>query len=171
MTVWNGDAFAKLTFTGVTGSVTASNQSVGPIDMGTLHVRTGGTGTFMWPGMIAPTIGSFFVSVLVETINAPNSSSGGIGLKFLRTSPTSMQGYLGEGRSNHVLLGLPYQQPSFLNYKEVVFGTFNLPVLSEGDADYQIYAEAVSIIPEPATYALMALGLAAVGVAARRRKV
>jgi hypothetical protein len=67
--------------------------------------------------------------------------------------------------------------PTLLNPQTVTFNLLNmrLPRATDGagftaTADVLFNVVSVPAIPEPGTYALMALGLAAVGVAARRRQ-
>jgi|GEM_PF-2578743 len=170
MKVWHHDAFAAFSFTGLTGTMTAANHGVGPIHFGTMHVRIGGAGPFTWPTMVAKTIPSFAMNVQLHTLNAPFNQTTGIGFKYLWGSPSFMHAFLGEGRGNYASMGLPSPQPSFLNYREVVFDNFLMPHIGTAtDGDYEVYASTVSLIPEPTTYALTALGLVVVGMVARRR--
>ena len=171
VTQWNGGAFAQVSFTGVTSSAFASNRASGPIGLGTLSVRYGGTGAFSWPSMVAPGIGSFDLYLTLQTLNAPNTGWSRIRFQFMQISPSLMRAYLGEAQSNYIMLDLPHPQPSHLTYREVVFDNLNLPHIDQlVDADYDIDAASVSVIPEPSSYALMALGLGAIGIVSRRRK-
>jgi PEP-CTERM motif len=168
---WNGDAFAELSFTGVTANALATNKASSPIYVGDLNVRYGGTGSFTWPAMVAPGIGSFAMFLRLQTINAPFTSTGRIQFQFMQVTPTLVGAYLGEAHANFLELGLPYPQPSHLNYHGLVFDAFNMPHIDQtDDADYQIFATSVSVIPEPSTYALLSVGLGMFAVAAKRRR-
>lgn len=171
VTQWNGGAFATVSFTGVTGATTASGYANGPIRVGTLNVRYGGSGAFTWPSMVAPGIGSFAMFVTLQTLNAPNAAWSRIRFQFMQISPSLIRAYLGEAQSNYISLAIPHPQPFATTYRDLVFDNFNMPHIDKlTDADYDIYATSVSVIPEPSTYALTAFGLAAIAFMARRKR-
>lgn len=168
ITLYNGDAFARITYTGVSGVATAANHRIGPVSFGTLHVAFGGTTVFTWPKMIAQTA-SFGLGLTFTPLGVVNPVQGHHSRGFIWTSPTNMASFFGERYSPYLFpdLGAP-PHPLGHSY-QVVFSEFNHPQLdATTPGDYDLTAT-VSLIPEPSTWAMMALGLAAVGVGARKR--
>lgn len=170
LTLWNGTAFAHLSYIGVTNSVTATNQRVGPVDFGTLQLSYGGTGEFTWPRLLAPTALSFGLRVNFMQLDGPLATTSGRSFRFGYTAPHIFSTFSGVSQSDYFSIGFAYPQPALLNYSAIVFDGFSLPQLDDRvPADFSMHAN-VGLIPEPSTYALMALGLLAVGVVARRRQ-
>lgn len=168
ITLYNGDAFARITYTGVSGIATAANHRTGPVSFGTLHVAFGGTTVFTWPKMIAQTA-SFGLGLTFTPLGVPSPVPGFNNRGFIWTSPTNMASFFGELYSPFIFpnLGAP-PHPLGHSYS-VVFSEFNHPQLdATAPGDYDLTAT-VSLIPEPTTWAMMALGLAVIGVGVRKR--
>lgn len=168
ITLHNGSAFATITYTGYTGSLTAANFGTPAISFGTLHVAVGGTGPFTWSPMIARNA-SFFMD-LSFTPQFPGAGTSTNRRGFIYQSPNNMASFFGEQYRSYMNVGLPSSNGAlYTNYHAVVFD-FNNPQLASGaDGDYDLSAQ-ISLIPEPSTYAMMLAGLAALGIVSVRRR-
>ena len=164
MTINNGSASAMLTFAGSAGTTVASNVSH-RVSLGTFHVAFSGT-PFTWPTALDAQ--QLFAVRYVVTETAPISSTGAFSRRYRPLGGITASQNCCEGDVDFLTLGLSPQPPG-LTYGVVAMSNFTFPTFSVGGpADFAVSAT-VGLIPEPSTWALMVLGLAVVGVVARKR--
>ena len=163
VTLGRADATMTLTFTGVSDEVTATNV-LQQASLGTITTSFTGASPFLPPEMLATpaALVRFDGSFLSTSPTTASRSFGG----FL--SPRSF-GLITFGRASVFAISVT-PPPAHTTYDLVVFDDIANPTIRYDTPRVFGFTTAVSVVPEPSTWALTATGLAAVGLLAGRRR-
>jgi hypothetical protein len=166
ITFGTGGAFMTLTFIG-TGPTALNVHGPGaPVYIGTIAKSFSGTGPFSFAGVLSDQAPVFGLAFLISSTD-PVVTAGGRQFQYRFVS--------GQPVVNNCCNSTPYATlrlaplPPGAHFDALQFFDFSNPAITVTPEALQ-FSALVHLTPEPSTYALMAAGLLALGVVARRRR-
>ena len=165
LTLFSAASSMTISFTASTQSIVATSSRDRDYVMGTL-TKTFTGAPFTLPQFASPN-GPMFSFGLLLASTAPISTSGRMLFSYTALTGTSLPFDCCEVPDYTVLQLTP--PPAPLTYSRIVYDTFR-GVNITFDTSPQTITARVGLVPEPRTYVMMATGLIALALTARRRR-